>query len=298
MKIRPRVELKKGAKVRVGDAQGAEEIWWNWSVEVLRGLEELSSMMSGKLKMAQELMMHEVQKRQQDPRHPQRRVAEFLLGDCQRVVDNVKRHQANELAEGNEQYGNQTIAELPVIPRSVSRARGRSSARSVAPVGNSPEQDLEGFLGPGPGPEDDVFVNPMSTPTPNPRAEQAFTYSRQSSVAPVPAQHDMADRSPTTAMNTFLNTPINRAQTLKTQNMAHLTNHAQVDVIAMRARAARLIAQAVRLEAEATNLETDAAIMRQNMDNQNMASQNMTSQNTASQNMTDQNMADQNMNNT
>ncbi|KAH0411296.1 hypothetical protein KCU90_g18944, partial [Aureobasidium melanogenum] len=102
-KIRPRVELKKGAKIRVGDLGSLEEIWWNWSVELLRGLEELSTMMAGKLQIAQELMIHEVQKRQVDSKNPQRRVAELLLGDIQRLVDNVKRHQADEAAKGNQE---------------------------------------------------------------------------------------------------------------------------------------------------------------------------------------------------
>ena len=60
-------------------------------MEVLRSLEELSTMMAGRLTVARELMILEVQKRQEDGKNPQRKVAEILLGDLQRVVDNVKR---------------------------------------------------------------------------------------------------------------------------------------------------------------------------------------------------------------
>ena len=89
--LRPRVELKKGAKARVGDVGVSEEIWWNWSVELLRGLEELSTLTATKIEFAQELLHLEVTSRQQNPKHPQRRICEALLGDVQRVLDGMKR---------------------------------------------------------------------------------------------------------------------------------------------------------------------------------------------------------------
>jgi len=89
--IRPRVETKKGAKARVGDPPTAIEDWWNWSVELLKGLEELSAMTVGDLEYARELLLIEVQQRQSNPKSTQRKILELLLGDVQRVVDEQRK---------------------------------------------------------------------------------------------------------------------------------------------------------------------------------------------------------------
>jgi len=92
--IRPRIELKRGAKARVGEDVGAEA-WWNWSVELLKALEELSSMTVNELSYAQELLSIEVQHRQQNPKSAQRKIMEVLLGDAQRVVEEQRKRVAN-----------------------------------------------------------------------------------------------------------------------------------------------------------------------------------------------------------
>ena len=92
--IRPRCEVKKGAKARVGDPDIIEEIWWNWSVELLKSLEELSAMTVGDFDFARELLVIEVEQRQQNPKSAQRKILELLLGDAQRVVDEQRKRAA------------------------------------------------------------------------------------------------------------------------------------------------------------------------------------------------------------
>lgn len=101
--IRPRAEFKKGAKCRIGDQLLAEENWWNWSVEFIRGLDEFSRMTPGKLDWAQELLGQEVTRRQANDVHPQRRIIELLLGDVQRVIDRMKRHGQAAKIRGEEE---------------------------------------------------------------------------------------------------------------------------------------------------------------------------------------------------
>ncbi|KAF2149898.1 hypothetical protein K461DRAFT_35732 [Myriangium duriaei CBS 260.36] len=92
--IRPRVEVKKGAKARVDDKGVSEEKWWNWSVELLKSVEELSSMTEGELQYAQQLLEIEVELRQNNPRSSQRKILELLLGDAQKVVDEQRKRLA------------------------------------------------------------------------------------------------------------------------------------------------------------------------------------------------------------
>jgi hypothetical protein len=237
MKIRPRVELKKGAKIRVGDIAGSEEIWWNWSVELLRGLEELSTMMAGKLGVAQELMIHEVQKRQIDGKNPQRRVAELLLGDIQRVVDNVKRHQAYLAGKGQVQQDTNvsTIQELDREP-------GPSTMEQEGQVQEeeSPEYGEERY-------------SPSNMPFYAPEAAYIQEDARQVNITP--------NRS----APSFIATPTRPAgvqMPQMPQNTKQLNESLQVDAMEMRARAKRLRGQAMRLEAEAFDLESEAAIAR------------------------------------
>ncbi|KAG9761297.1 hypothetical protein KCU73_g2451, partial [Aureobasidium melanogenum] len=232
-KIRPRVELKKGAKIRVGDLGSSEEIWWNWSVELLRGLEELSTMMAGKLQVAQELMIHEVQKRQVDSKNPQRRVAELLLGDIQRLVDNVKRHQADEAAKGNQEQdvNMTTLEEHDHEPGpSVNEQEGQAQAQT-------PEDT-----------EDSLSPSNMTSPTPaSAQAHNGTHQTNGTSNIKSPSSFD---------------TPTRPAGARMVQSTKHLNESLQVDVAEMRARVVRLRGQAMRLEAEALQLETVAAIAR------------------------------------
>jgi hypothetical protein len=233
MKIRPRVELKKGAKIRVGDMAGNEEIWWNWSVELLRGLEELSTMMAGKLNVAQELMIHEVQKRQSDGKNPQRRVAELLLGDMQRLVDNVKRHQSLAAAQGQTQQETamETFKELDREPGpSAMEQEGQAQVES-------PEYSEERF-------------SPTNMP---PQAPEA-TYIDES--APE------VNNTPNMKAPVFFNTPTHPTAAQMPQSAQKLNESLQIDAMEMRARAMRLRGQAMRLEAEAFDLESEAAMAR------------------------------------
>ena len=101
VEIRPRVEFRKGAKARIGDANICEEIWWNWSVELLRSLEELSGLTATRLDFAQELLKLEVRQRQDNTKHPQRKILELLLGDVQRVVEGIKESNRQQAEMGD-----------------------------------------------------------------------------------------------------------------------------------------------------------------------------------------------------
>ncbi|THZ26032.1 hypothetical protein D6C91_02769 [Aureobasidium pullulans] len=245
MRIRPRVELKKGAKIRIGDINGDEEIWWNWSVEVLRSLEELSTMMAGRLTVARELMILEVQKRQEDGKNPQRKVAEILLGDLQRVVDNVKRQQAAEYAKmGAKQQLDidmESFQQLPVEDshgtwkEEQGQGQGQSQGQDY---GRSPELD-----------EDGPFPN---IPSPTPDSAHMGKGASQHNKLPNMSRHklsgDPADQ------------PLVRGQ-LKINDLN--ASLGLLDVSEMRIRAKRLRTVAMRLEAEAFEMEADLAMARQ-----------------------------------
>lgn len=233
-KIRPRVELKKGAKIRVGDLAGIEEIWWNWSVEVLRGLEELSTMLAGKLKMAQDLMMMEVSKRQSDPRNPQRRVAELLLGDVQRVCDNVKRCQANEAANGESSQQDVNMEELEREPQPEAKDERKQQPQAGSPIAS----------------DDGLFIN--DAPTPTPAFVPQYTTSHGPTEDNIMAAYDL--------MNSPI--PTNMPDTPRRQLIGcAIPLGMQSETNVMRARASRLRAAAMRLEAEAAELESNAIDM-------------------------------------
>lgn len=97
--FRPKVEKKKGSKVRVGDPDIHDEHWWNWSVELLKSIDELSSMTTHDHDHAYNLLKVEVEARHMNPKSPQRRILELLLGDVQRVLEEVR----TRLAEANTQ---------------------------------------------------------------------------------------------------------------------------------------------------------------------------------------------------
>lgn len=226
--IRPRVELKKGAKARVGDIGVAEEVWWNWSVELLRGLEELSTSTASKLGFAQELLTLEVSQRQQNPKHPQRKLAELLLGDVQRVVEGMRRNARgttmNE-AEGQDDNMEDAIdyQEDQATQGGVEEETERKSSSPFPPVDNS-------------------------------NARQAPAASMTANGIPMTPGHSMAHGALFTPARPTFRTPINGNPN---QGLSLLTRSTE-----MRARAVRLRANATRLEAEATDLETDAAEFR------------------------------------
>ena len=238
MKIRPRVELKKGAKIRVGDIAGSEEIWWNWSVELLRGLEELSTLMAGKPEVAEALMMHEVQKRQSDGRNPQRKVAELLLGDIQRIVDNVKRHQAQAAEIGNDNQ---------------QQDPGMMALESEHKPGSSiNKQEGEAQVGAPEYSENNFSPENMPSYPPGTAYNHEGTYQ--------------ADNTPQMKALSLINNPARLAGVRMPQSTRDLNAGLQVDAMEMRARAHRLRSQAMRLEAEAFDLESEAAIARRGPD--------------------------------
>lgn len=227
--IRPRVELKKGAKARVGDIGVAEEVWWNWSVELLRGLEELSTSTASKLGFAQELLTLEVSQRQQNPKHPQRKLAELLLGDVQRVCEGMRRNARDAMmneAEGQDNNNNMDDA---------MDYQGDQATHGGAQEG--PERNSSS-----------PFFND------NPVTRQAPAASMTDNGAPMTPGRSTANAAVISPARPAFRTPINGNPH---QALSLLTRSTE-----MRARANRLRANAIRLEAEATDLETDAVELR------------------------------------
>jgi hypothetical protein len=194
-------------------------------------------MMAGKLGVAQELMIHEVQKRQIDGKNPQRRVAELLLGDIQRVVDNVKRHQADAASKGQIQQDTNmsNIQELDREPGpSVMEQEGQAQEEE------SPDYGEERF-------------SPNNMPSYAPEAVYIQEDARQVNITPTRNAPSFINTSTRPAGVQMLQMP---------QSTKQLNESLQVDAMEMRARAKRLRGQAMRLEAEAFDLESEAAIAR------------------------------------
>lgn len=240
--IRPRVELKKGAKARVGDASVSHELWWNWSVELLRSLEELSTMTATKLPFAQELLQLEVSQRQQNPKHPQRKIVEVLLGDVQRVIDGMRRNQQQ---------------------RNMNATNGDGDDDDLNTEGN-------GFIGGGDyhggndeygaamGGDDSMFAdghgsNATSSPSRQLRGPNLNTLN---------------------GVHSF-RSPMDGALCEGVGYLPPTTRPVGMELRAteMRARSIRLRAQAQRLEAEALELEADAADFRAQLQHQPGAEQ-------------------------
>lgn len=97
--FRPKVEHKKGSKILIGDRNMHDEHWWNWSVELIKAIEELSSMTTNDHVFAYSLLRVEVEARQMNPRSPKRRVQEIVLGDVQRVLEDVRKRLADANAQ-------------------------------------------------------------------------------------------------------------------------------------------------------------------------------------------------------
>lgn len=231
--IRPRMELKKGAKARVGDIGVSEEIWWNWSVELLRSLEELSTMTATKLPFAQELLHLEVTQRQQNPKHPQRKICELLLGDVQRVIDGMRRNQQQRTMTAS---GIMEEEEL------------QDEEQDGYEYDNT--QEMEGG--------DEEETNEHSEEMMN---RGAHDHTGDSSFSPPHYQHY------TPLPNSQFNpndhsSPSNiyggERRTISASGDRHLAE-INIKAIAMRARSVRLRAQAQRLEADALDMEQECA---------------------------------------
>lgn len=225
--IRPRVEVKKGAKVRINDSPADMEDWWNWSVELLKALEELSAMTVGDLEYARELLLIEVQQRQQNPKSTQRKILEVLLGDVQKVVDEQrKRVQAGFHANmmdtddgGMEQYGG--AGNINLDPR--------------------------------------LTLGPHSTSQPAYLADHAYDFERENSTVHATVEDDDASVSPPTRIVTGVTPP--------SRDPAALPDPSSLLKIAeLKARAARSRAEALRLDAEAMDWEVRAAQYREELE--------------------------------
>ncbi|KAI5277039.1 hypothetical protein E4T47_00185 [Aureobasidium subglaciale] len=252
--IRPRIELKKGAKVRVGDLVGDEEIWWNWSVEVLRSLEELSTMLAGNLPMAQELLLTEVHKRQKDATNPQRKVAELLLGDVQRIAERVKIEQAKEAAmtdSGQQDVDMKGFQETPrehgagaKEEKEEAKAQVQAQVRAQA---QTQAQTQAQYREPS---ETGSSSNIMTSP------HVKYAYDRR----PIRQVNSSMNNMEPSSLHTPLTHRFGPRQNLSTQQSSV---GLEIDVAEIRVRARQLRAQAMRLEAEAMELQHEANMARQ-----------------------------------
>lgn len=87
--IRPREQTGRSTKAKIGtDAPEVE--WWQWSIAFLTRLEKLASMTAGKLAFGQELVLLEVQRRQQDWTAKYKDVAEVVVGDLDRINKDLR----------------------------------------------------------------------------------------------------------------------------------------------------------------------------------------------------------------
>ena len=87
--IRPRASSANARKASIGMIV-PEASFKDWSYDVINEIQKLSSMTIGKLTFAQELMLLEVQKRQQDDMNKMRDVAELLCSDLKRIVEDLR----------------------------------------------------------------------------------------------------------------------------------------------------------------------------------------------------------------
>ncbi|KAI5212812.1 hypothetical protein AUEXF2481DRAFT_41744 [Aureobasidium subglaciale EXF-2481] len=244
--IRPRIELKKGAKVRVGDLVGDEEIWWNWSVEVLRSLEELSTMLAGNLPMAQELLLTEVHKRQKDATNPQRKVAELLLGDVQRIAERVKIEQAKEAAMTGSGQQDLDIKNSQETPREHGAGAKEEKEEAKAQVQAQVRAQAQYREPSETGSSSNIMASPHvkhAYDRRHIRQSNSSMNNMELSTLSTPRTHRFGPR-----------------QNLSTQQSSV---GLEIDVAEIRVRAKQLRAQAMRLEAEAMELQHEANMARQ-----------------------------------
>ncbi|GAB7337444.1 hypothetical protein MBLNU457_g2783t1 [Dothideomycetes sp. NU457] len=229
--IRPRVEVKKGAKVRINDEPAEVEDWWNWSVELLKALEELSAMTVGDLDYARELLLIEVQQRQQNPKSTQRKILEVLLGDVQKVVDEQRKRvqagfHANMMDTDDSgmdiQYGG--AANMAMDPR--------------------------------------LALGPHHAGQPAYLADHAYDFERENTaIHPTVEDDDAASAFSPPHRNATIITPPS------SDPVATLPDHSSLVKIAeLKARACRARAEALRLDAEAMDWEVKAAQRREELE--------------------------------
>jgi len=236
--IRPRIELKRGAKARIGEDIGTEA-WWNWSVELLKALEELSSMSINELDYARELLVIEVQHRQANPKSAQRKIMEVLLGDAQRVVEEQRRRVANA-------YEEEDVDE-----------DGDMGMGYGAGVAKLEQQSVQG----------DNFLQHQRRFIAN--GEDFATAFNEDDFAASPDRNDSDDHDeelePTSgARSSFRNNDGAAHHASYNRSRRHVLE--QLKTTELIARAARLRAEAVRAEAEATQLEVKARLLREELE--------------------------------
>lgn len=231
--IRPKCEIKKGSKARVGDAVIVDEVWWNWSVELLKCIEELSSMTVNDIEYARTLLTIEVNHRHENPKSAQRKIAELLLGDAQRVVDDTRK-KANNRANQITYSDNDQIDEMDYSsdPYPVARTGGGTQANDME------DEEYEGY---------EQFANEGAgdydfSPNPDNGANAADAGRRRASQ---PQQNPHG-------FEALGNTYQSLGDQLKTTEL--------------KARAARLRAEAARVEAQATQLEMLAMELRERIE--------------------------------
>ena len=254
--IRPRCEIKKGAKARIGDAEVMEEIWWNWSVELLKALEELSSMTVKDLDYARELLLIEVEQRQGNPKSSQRKIIELLLGDAQRVVD----EQRKRAAAGYDQE------EMAADEEGMVLGYGNPYA---AMSGRAPTYGYDDHHMIGNG--QDTMLQGMEEHTVDGAQGNAFN-----NFPPMPAatQYHSDDEMPHISMLNVKSQPRShvRAPAMKSPraeasfgvDRQGLTEH--LKTTELKATALRLRSQAVSMEAEAVELEVKARELREQLE--------------------------------
>lgn len=234
--IRPRCEVKKGSKARVGDVGVAEEVWWNWSVELLKILEELSALTLGQLDFAQQLLALEVEQRQRNPKSVQRKILELVLGDGQRVVDDLRKSGHTSM-EHNEQQDYMTADEM-----------GYGGHATHAPeyvMGEAMED--EGHMSQAAyyaGMSDEIASSPMDIKREHNYTSQGFR-APAGLIAPIAPMIGSNARGPNDGHNTMLAT------------VSQLPLEIQLQATELKAKAARLRAKASRCEVEAAQLEAD-----------------------------------------
>jgi len=261
--IRPRIEIKKGAKARIGDDPVEEEAWWNWSVEILKALEELSSMTMGDLDYSRELLTIEVEHRQQNPKSTQRKILELLLGDVQRVVDDQRKKLAadNAMDTYNELYG---PGGAPMdYDHSVAPMRNRYSAIEQGNTFIDPPQDDYDMAG---GPHNALVGdygitggNGYDDYAANGGADMEEPMPHMSSPTLRPSS---SAKSSTKAANPTYNMPRAAPNQVPQTRQSVVEN---LKTTEMKARAARLRAEAVRFEAECVALEVKARELREQL---------------------------------
>ena len=231
--IRPRVEVKKGAKIRVDIEDTQDEKWWNWSVELLKAVEELSSMTEGELEYAQELFELEVEHRQSNPKSSQRKIIELLLGDAQKVVDEQRKRLAVKYtAEGMEMTGEPMNAPYGQI----------SFPQTVNTTG-------------------DLVKAPSNALVPSRQSGQSRLHTPDSDYLDSTEQQLLLSGEPDTTSEQTPRTPFGK-RPANTDSDAVTKLRRKVKLSELKARAARLRAKAAHVESQALDIEAEAKNMQ------------------------------------